>query len=208
KDGSEHAPLMLADVDAALDDFEREGVESVAVALFNSFLDDVHEQAAAARIKARRDDAWVTTSAALTPMMGEYERTSTAVVNAALAPGIVTYLRRLDRDLRELGLRTSMLLVQSNGGAISVEQVAPRSVNLLLSGPAAAVGALNYYRSAIDASDVPRADTGNLISMEIGGTSCDVLLMSHRGGALKGELLIGGHHGSTAPLGISYIGCG
>ena len=208
KDGSEHAPLMLADVDAALADFEREGVESVAVAFFNSFLDDVHEQAAAARIKARRDDAWVTTSAALTPMMGEYERTSTAVVNAALAPGIVMYLRRLDRDLRELGLRRSMLLVQSNGGAISVEQVAPRSVNLLLSGPAAAVGALNYYRSAIDASDVPRNDTGNLISMEIGGTSCDVLLMSRGGVAMKDDLMIAGYHVSTPAIDIHTIGAG
>ena len=83
-------------------------------------------------------------------MMGEYERTSTAVVNAALAPGIVTYLRSLDVRLAGAGLRRPILLVQSNGGAISVDQVAPRPVNLLLSGPAAAVGALNYYRHAID----------------------------------------------------------
>jgi N-methylhydantoinase A len=208
KDGSEHAPLVLADVDTALDDFAPEGVESVAVAFFNSFLDEAHEQAAAARIKARHNDAWVTTSAALTPMMGEYERTSTAVVNAALAPGIVSYLRRLDQDLRELGLRTPMLLVQSNGGAISVEQVAPRPVNLLLSGPAAAVGALNYYRSAIDAAGVPREDTGNLISMEIGGTSCDVMLMAHGEVAMKDDLMIAGYHVSTPAIDIHTVGAG
>src|SRR5262249_55827803 len=92
KDGSEHAPLVLDDVDAALLDFKQEGVEAVAVAFFNSFLDDRHEQATAAHIKSRLSNVWVTTSAALTPMMGEYERTSTAVINAALAPGIVTYL--------------------------------------------------------------------------------------------------------------------
>src|SRR5262249_62274542 len=81
KDGSEHVPLVLDDVDAALLDFEREGVEAVAVAFFNSFLDDRHEQAVAAHIRSRRNATWVTASAALTPMMGEYERTSTAVVN-------------------------------------------------------------------------------------------------------------------------------
>jgi N-methylhydantoinase A/oxoprolinase/acetone carboxylase beta subunit/N-methylhydantoinase B/oxoprolinase/acetone carboxylase alpha subunit len=208
KDGNEHAPLVLADVDAALEDFAREGVEAVAVAFFNSFRDDAHEQAAAARVRAWRSDAWVTTSAALTPMMGEYERTSTAVVNAALSPGIVTYLRRLDSYLRELGLRIPMLLVQSNGGAISVEQVAPRPVNLLLSGPAAAVGALNYYRSAIDAAGGPGEDAGNLISMEIGGTSCDVLLMSHGEVATKDDLMIAGYHVSTPAIDIHTVGAG
>ena len=208
KDGSEHAPLVFGDIDAALADFEQEGVEAVAVAFFNSFLNDRHEQASAAHIRSRRDDAWVTTSAALTPIMGEYERTSTAVVNAALAPGIVTYLRKLDQRLRELGLERPMLLVQSNGGAISVEQVAPRPVNLLLSGPAAAVGALNYYRASIDAAGTPAEDAGNLISMEIGGTSCDVLLMSRGEVAMKDDLMIAGYHVSTPAIDIHTIGAG
>jgi N-methylhydantoinase A/oxoprolinase/acetone carboxylase beta subunit/N-methylhydantoinase B/oxoprolinase/acetone carboxylase alpha subunit len=208
KDGSEHAPLVLDDVDAALLDFKREGVEAVAVAFFNSFLDDRHEQATAAHIRSRLRDAWVTTSAALTPMMGEYERTSTAVVNATLAPGIVIYLRRLDQRLRELGLEKPMLLVQSNGGAISVEQVAPRPVNLLLSGPAAAVGALNYYRAAIDGAGTPAEDAGNLISMEIGGTSCDVLLISSGAVAMKDDLMIAGYHVSTPAIDIHTIGAG
>jgi N-methylhydantoinase A len=208
KDGSEHAPLILGDIDAALVGFEREGVEAVAIAFFNSFLDDRHEQASAAYIRSRCNSVWVTTSAALTPMMGEYERTSTAVVNAALAPGIVTYLRRLDQQLRELGLEKPMLLVQSNGGATSVEQVAPMPVNLLLSGPAAAVGALNYYRASIDAVGTPAEEAGNLISMEIGGTSCDVLLMSRGEVAMKDDLMIAGYHVSTPAIDIHTIGAG
>ena len=141
-DGSEYAPLVPEDIDAALAAFEAEGVEAFAIAFFNSFLNDRHEAEAAAHVRRRRKDAWITNSAALSPIMGEYERTSTAVVNATLAPGIVTYLRSLDVRLRELGLSRPILLVQSNGGAISVDQVSARPVNLLLSGPAAAVGAL------------------------------------------------------------------
>ena len=211
-DGREEAPLVTADIDRALAIFAAEGVEAVAIAFFNSFLDDAHEQAAAAHVAARRPDLWVTTSAALSPMMGEYERTSTAVVNAALGPGIIAYLRTLDRALRERGLPRPMLLVQSNGGAISVDQVAPRPVNLLLSGPAAAVGALEYFREAIDQGGVghedTHEDTGNLISMEIGGTSCDVLLMSKGEVALKDDLSIAGYHVSTPAIDIHTIGAG
>ena len=207
-DGSEHAPLVAGDIDAALTAFEAEDVQAVAIAFFNSFLNDKHELEAAAQVRHRRNDAWVTTSAALSPMMGEYERTSTAVVNATLAPAIVTYLRNLDIKLRELGLSRPLLLVQSNGGVISVDQVAPRPVNLLLSGPAAAVGALNYYRHAIDGSGIGPEDAGNLISMEIGGTSCDVMLMSRGEVAMKDDLMIAGYHVSIPSIDIHTIGAG
>ncbi len=203
KDGNELTPPRAEDVDAALADFRAAGVEAVAVAFFNSFLNDAHEQAVAAQVRAGAPDAWVSTSAALSPMMGEYERTSTAVVNAALLPGIVPYLRNLDRELRALGLDRPLLLVQSNGGVISVDQVAPRPVNLLLSGPAAAVGALNYYRAAIETDQA-----GNLISMEIGGTSCDVMLMSRGDVAMKDDLMIAGYHVSTPGIDIHTIGAG
>ena len=174
-DGSEYEPLDLSSVSEILDDFKRQEVEAIAIALMNSFVDDRHEQALAEVI----DEQWVTCSAEVSPLMGEYERSSTAVVNAALSPRIVKYLRSLDAELRSEGLPRPILLVQSNGGAASVDQLANKPVNLLLSGPAAAVGALNLYRRSVDKAGVAEEDKGNLISMEIGGTSCDVLLMSH-----------------------------
>lgn len=207
KDGNELTPLRAADIDVALTAFRAAGVEAVAIAFFNSFLDDRHEREAAERVRAATGDGWVSASAALSPMMGEYERTSTAVVNAALLPGIVPYLRNLDRELRALGLGRPLLLVQSNGGVISVEQVAPRPVNLLLSGPAAAVGALNYYRAAVDQA-IGASQSGNLISMEIGGTSCDVMLMSQGDVAMKDDLMVAGYRVSTPGIDIHTIGAG
>ena len=207
-DGSEHEPLRLHDVDQALAGFREEGVEAVAVAFFNSFLNGAHEEAAAAHVRQQWPEAWVTESAALSPTLGEYERTSTAVVNASLSPRIVSYLRSLDEQLRGLGLKPPLLLVQSNGGAISVDQVAPRPVNLLLSGPAAAVGALNYYRGLLEQGETGGNDPGNLISMEIGGTSCDVLLMSAGQVAMKDDLMIAGYHVSTPAIDIHTIGAG
>ena len=207
-DGSEHAPLAAQDIDDALTAFEVEGVEAVAIAFFNSFLNDAHEAEAMARVQSRWPNAWVAASAALSPTMGEYERTSTAVVNASLLPRIVTYLRNLEKQLQDLGLARPILLVQSNGGAISVDQVAARPVNLLLSGPAAAVGALNFYRHAVDDAKGASDDVGNLISMEIGGTSCDVMLMSGGEVAMKDDLMIAGYHVSTPSIDIHTIGAG
>ncbi|MEM7339438.1 MAG: hydantoinase B/oxoprolinase family protein [Actinomycetota bacterium] len=207
-DGEELEPLVEADVDEAVAAFEAEGVEAVAIALMNSFVNDAHEQQAEAAVRGRWEGTWVTRSAYVSPMMGEYERTSTAVVNAALAPRIVAYLEALDTELASLGLRRPLLMVQSNGGAASVATVGPRPVNLLLSGPAAAVGALNRYRSAVDAAGGDPADTGNLISMEIGGTSCDVMLMSNGSVATRDDLQIAGYHVSTPAIDIHTIGAG
>lgn len=192
--------LAPADVADAVARFQQEGVEAVAVCLLNSFVDDAHEQQAADLVTAADPELWVTTSAALSPLMGEYERTSTAVVNAALLPRIVSYLRSLDAELAQLGLPRPILMVRSNGGVASVNQLADQPVSLLLSGPAAAVGALNHYRSAIGDS--------NLISMEIGGTSCDVLLMADGEVATRDELSIAGYHVSTPAIDIHTIGAG
>ena len=212
-DGIEHAPLDLSDLGEILDCFDSHNVEAVAVAFMNSFVNDEHEQAAAAAVREQWEGDWVTTSAAVSPLMGEYERTSTAVVNAALSPKIVSYLQSLNDDLAAAGLRHSILLVQSNGGAASVDQLSERPVNLLLSGPAAAVGALNLYREAVDAalagtSASTAAQPGNLISMEIGGTSCDVLLMSGGEVDTRDEIMIAGYHVSTPAIDIHTIGAG
>ena len=61
-------------------------------------------------------------SATIAPVMGEYERSSTAVLNAYVAPRTVAYLRALNEKLAALGLPRSMLLIQNNGGAVSVEE--------------------------------------------------------------------------------------
>jgi len=211
-DGSEHTPLDVESLGSVLEHFDSHDVEAIAIAFMNSFVNDSHEHAAAEAVSEQWDGTWITTSAAVSPLMGEYERTSTAVVNASLSPKIVSYLRSLNDDLAAAGLRHAILLVQSNGGAASVDQVSGRPVNLLLSGPAAAVGALNLYRDATDSALVDDENTsavaGNLISMEIGGTSCDVLLMSGGEVDTRDDIMIAGYHVSTPAIDIHTIGAG
>ena len=199
-DGSELAPVALEDVDAAAKVFEQEGVESVAVCLFNAYLDGRHERQVAERLATAWPGKWISLSSAVMPTMGEYERGSTAVVNAYVAPKVTSYLDALDRQLRALGLPRSLLLLQSNGGAVSVEQVASRPVMLVLSGPAAGVGALKGCAAPGEAA--------NLVSMEIGGTSCDVMVMARGDVPVADELVIDGYHLTTPSVEIHTVGAG
>ncbi len=200
RDGRELTPLEMDDVRAACDTFAEEGVETVAICFLNSYRNPAHEQAAAQIVRRSGLTDWVTVSAETTPVMGEYERGSTAVINAYIAPKVVAYIQALDGRLRAEGLPHPILLVQSNGGAIPLDQITARPVNLVLSGPAAGVGALNLYRS--------HAQSDDLISLEIGGTSCDVTLMDGGGISVSDELMIDGYHLATPSVDIHTVGAG
>lgn len=200
RDSRETAPLEIADVTLAAEHFKADNVEAVAVCLLNSYLNPDHEQACASALAKAGFSDWVSTSSDVLPIMGEYERSSTTVINAYLAPVVVSYLETLNGQLQSLGLTRSMLLVQSNGGAVSVDRIAARPVNLVLSGPAAGVGALSHYAQS--------AGTDNLISMEIGGTSCDVMLMGDGRVEVDDQLTIAGYHVATPSVDIHTVGAG
>ena len=197
KNGKELASLDTSDIDQAMEKFETEGVEAIAISLLNSYGNPAHEEAAAEHLQPF---PWISLSSRIAPIMGEYERTSTAVINAYIAPKVVSYLRHLDGKLRDQGLPRPILLLQSNGGAVSVDQVSERAVNLVLSGPAAGVGALGLYARL--------AGNENLIAMEIGGTSCDVTLMGEGQVAVTDEFMIDGYHLATPSVDIHTVGAG
>ncbi len=198
--GDEIEAFVESDVASACDIFQSEGVESIAVCLINSFLTDDHERQCAALLARQRADWPISLSADIAPIIGEYERSSTTVINAYIAPRVVSYLSALNETLKARGLEHPMLLLQSNGGIISVDELAERAVSLVLSGPAAAVGALDLYSNDIQ--------TQNLISMEIGGTSCDVLLMDDGDIAIHDHLLIGGYDVAIPSVDIHTVGAG
>ena len=199
-DSAELAPLMTEDVVSAAKVFDQEAVESIAVCLFNSFLDGRHERLVGEALAKSWNGQWISLSSDVVPTMGEYERSSTAVVNAYIAPKVTGYLSALDEQLRQLGLPRSLLLLQSNGGAVSVDEIASRPVMLVLSGPAAGVGALKGC--------VAQGESANFISMEIGGTSCDVMVMANGQVPVGDQLMIDGYHLTTPSVEIHTVGAG
>lgn len=200
RQGKEIEPLDLADIEAAVAAFRDEDVQAVAICLFNSYLSGEHETVAAERIRELAPELMLSVSHAVAPVMGEYERTTTSVLNAYVSPGTLSYLRILNDALVGNGLQSPFVLIQSNGGAVSVTELGDTSVTLLLSGPAAGVGALNYYREAIGSE--------NLISIEIGGTSCDVIVMNEGEVASVDLLDIGGYKCVTPSVDVHTIGAG
>ncbi|RWP30338.1 hydantoinase/oxoprolinase family protein [Mesorhizobium sp.] len=168
-DGSVVTPLDKDTVIAAVEVFKREGVEAVAICLLHAYANGAHEQQCADIISVALPDVYITASSRLAPIVGEFERASTTVTNAYVAPKVLPYLRELRAQLEERGLTRDMLLVQSNGGAISLDHIGERPAALALSGPAAGLASLQLYGKLLSAE--------HLISIEIGGTSCDVTVV-------------------------------
>jgi N-methylhydantoinase A len=198
--GRELSRLDLEAIRSAVTTFRREGVESVAICLLHSYANSAHEHQARDFLRELWPDAWVYCSADIAPIMGEYERTSTVVVNAYVAPRVVPYLRALEEKLATLGLPGGLLLVQSNGGTISTRELAERPVQVILSGPAAAVSAIRVFGK----------DTGNdsLVSIEVGGTSCDVMLSIDGVAAVSEQIEVDGYHVVVPAVEIHTIGAG
>ena len=196
----EIAPVEIGALDGIVRAFDDASVESISVCLLNSYLDPAHEITYGEKLRALRPGGWLSLSHEIVPVMGEYERTATTVLNAYIAPRTVGYLGTLDRSLRTAGLARSMLLVQNNGGSIGADQIGNRPVTLLLSGPAAGVGALDLARDALG--------TDRLIGMEIGGTSCDVMLMEDGAVPTSDALSVGDYDAAVPSIDIHTIGAG
>ena len=204
-DGSEEQPLDEDALAGAVATLVDEGVESVAISFLHSYADPAHERRAAEICRNTWPGALTTASSDLVPVLGEYARTSTAVVNAGLVPRVGGYLERLARWLDEQGMSGQLLLLASNGGTVPVDAVARRPVDLVLSGPAAVGGAL---RQAGGGLDIPGGTSAPMVSMEIGGTSCDVAVMTDGAVPVTDGLVVGGYHLSVPAVDVHTIGAG
>ncbi|WPZ36274.1 hydantoinase/oxoprolinase family protein [Thalassobaculum sp. OXR-137] len=168
-DGTPRIALEDDAIEAAIDQVEGSGAEAVAVCLLFAFLNPEHEQKIGKRLAERLPNVAVSLSSAVQPEFREYERFSTAALNAYLQPLIGRYMRHLGKELEERAPKARLGINQSSGGLMSVERAADFPVRTALSGPAAgAVGAAHVARLA---------GKPNVITLDMGGTSADVALI-------------------------------
>ncbi|HKE81922.1 MAG TPA: hydantoinase/oxoprolinase family protein [Solirubrobacteraceae bacterium] len=149
------------------------GVEAVAVCFLFSYLNPEHEERAAAILAEEMPGAFISTSAGISPQFREFERFTTACMNAFVGPGIGNYLRGLGDALAKRGATSDLLVMRSNGGVASVQEAAQRPVTLMLSGPAAGVLGAQWAGGLLDRR--------RLISFDMGGTSTDIGLVTESG---------------------------
>jgi N-methylhydantoinase A len=200
-DGTVDVELDEDAVRGAARDLQAEGVESIAVAFLFSFVDDRHERRALELVRETVPGVYACASADVSPTVREHPRTSTTVVNAALAPVVERYLTRLQVALRQEGMRGARLRVmQSNGGTATAAQAGATAHKLLVSGPAAGV---------IAAQALAREGHDRLLTFDMGGTSTDVGMVVGGHVAQRHETLADGAHPVVAPTAdIHTIGAG
>jgi N-methylhydantoinase A len=163
-------PLDEAALRATVHELAAQKVESIAVCLLFSFLHPEHEARVGAIVREEMPHANVSLSSEIVPQIREYHRLSTTVINAYLAPILARYIAQLDRRLTDAGIMTRQkYIMQSNGGMAAFPAAARKAVTTVLSGPAGGVTA-GAYACRMTAF-------GNIITFDMGGTSCDVALI-------------------------------
>jgi N-methylhydantoinase A len=199
-DGSAELPLDEASLAAALDALVAAKVESVAICFLHSWRNPAHEQRAAAAARARLPAAFVTASAHVLPEIKEFERFSTTAANALVGPLVRRYLERLQARLAEAGFAGPLFIMLSHGGVASVEEAVRLAAGTALSGPAGGVAAL---------AALARLGTGgDLIGLDMGGTSTDITVLRDGAPFLSAARGIGEARIALPSLDIVTLGAG
>ncbi|MCH8154690.1 MAG: hypothetical protein IH786_05395 [Proteobacteria bacterium] len=171
-EGEVLVPLDEEAVRAAAIALREAGRETLVIHFLHAYVNPAHERRAAEIAAEVWPNGYITMGHAVISEYREYERGVTATVNACIQPVLDRYISRLREGLAERGYPRDLLVMQGNGGTVSSSIVAEAAVKTMMSGPASGVMAAAYTAKA--------AGIDNVITYDMGGTSCDVGLI--RGG--------------------------
>ncbi len=189
-------PLDEASLARACDALQDREAEAVAICLLHAYANDAHEQRVAQTIRGRLPNARVAVSSVIDPQYREYERFSTTVVNAALAPLVERYLSRLIEELAQSGVRVPLYVMRSDGGMAEARHILARPAALIESGPASGAVAAAALAS--------RAGT-RLLSFDMGGTTAKAATIVDGVPQVAGEFEAAGRtHSGRALKGSGY----
>ncbi len=168
-DGDIVEHLNEEDVLKAVEQLLESGVEALVIHFLHSYKNDIHERKTEEIARKIWPNTFVTRGSALVLEFREYERGTTAAINAAIQPVLHRYIERLQQKLKEEGYSKDLLVMQGNGGTVSSRIVAEDAVKTVMSGPASGVMAAAYTAS--------QSGFNKVVTYDMGGTSCDVGLI-------------------------------
>lgn len=199
-DGGVHRPLDEAGVREAARRLAGDGVQAIAVCFMHAYRNAAHERRARDIVRSERPELFVCVSADLWPQQREYERCLVAVMNAYIGARMAGYFRGLDAGAARHGLRAQVLSTKSNGGVMTAVRAAEEPVHTLLSGPASGV---------IGAAHVARlAGASHIVTLDMGGTSADVAVVTEGQPAYSTENSVGDFPVIMPAVDVSSIGAG
>lgn len=175
-------------------------IESVAIAYLHSYRDNRHEIRTREIVKSIYPDLHVSISSEVNPIFREYERTMVTAFDAYMRPSIERFMQSLEEKMLNHGLQAEIHVMQSRGGVTSTRMAAKRPVNLFLSGPAGGVVGAAELAASVGYSDV--------VTIDIGGTSSDVALITDGVPAVNPSGEIGGFNVPLSMVGVNTIGAG
>ena len=200
-DGAVLEALDEADIASQLIPALRDGgYEAVAVCLLNAYVNPAHERRLAELLSAALPGVHITLSSDITREFREFERASTTTLSAYVQPVIDRYIARFRERLDRVGFKGRFSVMQSNGGRLPAEAMRANAINALLSGPAA--GVMGAVRQT------GRSGYKNLITLDIGGTSTDVCVVTGGAPQLTQEFSLDGLPIRIPLLDINTIGAG
>jgi N-methylhydantoinase A len=199
-DGRVAKPLDRRSLAAAVARLKAHGVEAVAVCYLHAWRDARHERATAKAIARALPGAYVSLSSDVFPQIKEFQRVSTTLVNAYVGPALSRYLDRLGGRLAEAGYRGPTLIIQSHGGVAPIAEAVRLAAGAVLSGPAGGVAGSRYAARLLG--------SGNLIPLDMGGTSTDICLIVDGEASLAADRGVGGHKIALNSLDITTLGAG
>ena len=168
-DGAVLTPLDDETVRTAARTLREKGINAIAVCFLHSFANTAHEQRTRDLILEEHPEALVSISSDVLPLVREYERSMTTVLNVYVMPAVSRYVGRLEERLAEEKVTATLLIMKSNGGVVSAPEVRAAPAYTALSGPAAGVVGAGFIGDS--------AGHKNVIGIDIGGTSADISLI-------------------------------
>src|SRR5699024_1198917 len=168
-DGEIVKSLDDAELAEVAEHIRKQKLDAVVVSFLNAYANNEHEVRAAKRLEELDVAPIVSAATSITAEMREYDRTSTAAINAYVRPIVSGYMGRLENNIEELGIPSPLWVMQSNGGLLNPAMAGTHSARTVLSGLAGGVvGAANWAR---------HLDLDKVVSFDIGGTSTDIALI-------------------------------
>jgi N-methylhydantoinase A len=182
-DGTVHTPLDEAAVAREAAQLQAAGCDSLVIHFLHSYANPAHEHRAGEIVRALWPNVALTLGAELLSEFREFERGTTAAVNAGVQPILARYITSLETRLADAGYARDLLIMNGNGGTVAAGLVAREAAKTVMSGPASGVVAAAATLAASGVSDA--------ITCDMGGTSTDVALI--RGGIpdVSSELSLG-----------------
>lgn len=193
-------PLQREQIREAVRRFRAEGVGAIAICFLWAFVRPDHEIEAAKIVREEWPEVFLTLSSEIAPVIGEYERTATTIVNSYLGPIISRYVQLLENRLRDNGFAGDFTVMDSAGGVVDANEAGHRSVELMVSGPAGGVLA--------SAALARRLGFPNVITGDMGGTSFDCGLIVDGEPLVTTMSITGSYHIASPRIRVTAIGAG